>query len=870
MGGYNTCVRDLLKKHFGYEFKPLQEEIISSVMEGRDVLALMPTGSGKSLCYQLPALMLDGVTLVVSPLIALMKDQVDDLKTKGVEAAYINSSLTRAEIEKTQRRALRGEIKILYAAPERLAVPGFQDFLDRLEVSLVAVDEAHCISMWGHEFRPEYRNLGNLRLKHDIHECDEHEHHGDHPEYERDIHECDTHEHHAHLTPEVPIAAFTATATERVREDIVQQLRLDKPQRFVASFNRPNLRYTVLYKRPNQSEIVHRHRGRPIRHTVLYKTQEPLEELLGLLRKYQDESVIIYCSRRDSTEELARYLRREGFSALPYHAGLDEKTRDEAQEWLTRSETQERFMRDEVKIVTATIAFGMGVDKPNIRLIVHYDLPNSVEGYYQETGRAGRDGLPSECVLFYSREDKRKPQYFIDRIRDKEERRRSQERLDQVIKYSELESCRREYLLNYFAEDWPSGNCQGCDVCLATRNEFDATEIALKFVSAVVRTGERFWIGYVSSVLLGAKTERIREYEHDKLSVYGIVNDFTRDELKEIAELLIAEGLLYNKNRNNTVSLGAIGVTADGYEFLSKRTKLFLWRKRWAGTAVPSPERGVKQVAKKRGGKVEEVGAAAPSPYSDDLEYDRELFEILRRLRSRIASKRGVPPYMVFSNKTLRQMAYWVPLNRDSLSRIDGVGEVELEEFGEVFLTEIRAHKLGLSERAILARRRRVATAKPQGPTYDRTKPLPQKGESVEDVARAEAAALSLDSDGLEYDRELFGVLRRLRSRIASERGVAPHMVFGDDTLQQMAYRVPQSRDSLSRIHGVGEVKLEQFGDVFLTVIRAHVHRRATAKFKGSDIFGIIVMLVILALVLGGVIYGIIQFGRFIFGSLGS
>ena len=654
---------DLLKKHFGYDqFRPLQAEIIASVLERRDTLVLMPTGGGKSLCYQLPALRFDGLTLVVSPLVALMKDQVDTLKANGIAAEFINSSLTYPELNRVQRRVQRNAVKILYVAPERLALPGFLDFLADLTISLVAVDEAHCISMWGHEFRPDYRNLVALRR----------------------------------ALPGVPCIALTATATEQVRHDIAEQLELTQPQEFNASFNRANLTYSV----------------RPKRNSV--------EALADLLDEYRGESCIVYCFSRKRTQDLATALCERGLSALPYHAGLDTPV---------RSQTQEKFIRDEVPIIVATIAFGMGIDKPDVRLVVHYDLPKSLEGYYQETGRAGRDDLPSECALFYSYGDKVKQDFFIDQIEDAAEQRNAQDKLARVIEFCDLQTCRRKYLLAYFGEDWQQDNCGGCDVCLTPREEFDATVIAQKILSAVVRTGERFGIAHLSQVLRGANTKRIRELQHDRLSVYGIVNNFSNSEVKEVAGLLHARGLLRKD------SYASLSLTPAGRTFLKNRENLTLTR---AKRAEPVPRTTPADPA--LGWRRRDT----PSSITDeqgDIAVDAALFEKLRALRRGLAEERNVPPYVIFGDVTLRQMAAYLPQSRESLSHISGVGAAKLEQWGEAFLEVIRSHagEQGLAERPVPVLRRsresQGSKVSRKGSTYAETKRLLEQGRSLAEVA---------------------------------------------------------------------------------------------------------------------------------------
>ncbi len=497
-----------LKSQFGFDrFLPIQEEIISRVLAQKDTLVLMPTGGGKSLCYQFPALRFSGLTVVMSPLIALMQDQVDRLKSNGIAAEFINSTLTGPEVAQIQEDAQKGRLKILYVTPERLAQPRVRSFLHNLDISLIAIDEAHCISEWGHEFRPDYRNLRTLR---------------------QDF-------------PDVPMIALTATASGEVRSDIIAQLGLQKPEIFVSSFNRPNLTYVV---RPKKNSF---------------------GSLLELLRKHKNGSAIIYCVSRKATEEMTAGLAANGFDARAYHAGLTSEV---------RRETQENFMRGEVPIVVATIAFGMGIDKPDIRLVAHYDLPKSIEGYYQETGRAGRDGLPSECALFYSYSDKSKHEFFIRQMEKQTEHDNAQRKLEQVISFCELQTCRRRYLLEYFGEQWEEQPCGGCDACLTSREDYDAPEISQKVLSAVIRTGERFGAVHISNVLRGAANKQVRSWGHDQLSVYGIAREYSDDELRQSIDALLGQGLLAKDGG----SYPTLAVTPSGRMFLKSGDKLTLNR----------------------------------------------------------------------------------------------------------------------------------------------------------------------------------------------------------------------------------------------------------------------------------------------------
>src|SRR5947208_2930164 len=455
-----------LKKHFGYDlFRPLQREIISDALAGRDVLVLMPTGGGKSLCFQLPALTREGLTIVVSPLISLMKDQVDALQTSGIPATFLNSTLDRQEAAARWRGLHRGEYRLLYVAPERLMLDTFLERAVNWNIAQFAIDEAHCISEWGHDFRPEYRELKKLQ----------------------------TH------FPDVPVMALTATATERVRADILKQLKLREPRCYVASFNRPNLSYRVVPK------------------------TAPYEQLLEFIRSRPNESGIVYCASRKSADSLATRLSEDALSAKPYHAGLTTAE---------RTKNQELFLRDDARVITATIAFGMGINKPNVRFVVHYDLPKNLESYYQETGRAGRDGLPSECVLLFSASDVAKQIHFIDE-KSESEARIARTQLQQMVHYSETRECRRATLLRYFGEQYGKPSCEGCDNCLSPRETFDGTVAAQKFLSCVLRVQQRsgfaFGLNHIVEVLTGADTEMIRQRRHNELSTYGIGRELKRD-----------------------------------------------------------------------------------------------------------------------------------------------------------------------------------------------------------------------------------------------------------------------------------------------------------------------------------------------------
>ena len=598
----------LLKQRFGYdEFRPGQEPIIRNALAGRHGLVVMPTGGGKSLCYQLPALARGGLTLVVSPLIALMKDQVDSLRANGISAEFLNSSLDHATTAAVARHAQAGDVRLLYAAPERVTMPGFRRFLHTLDLRLIAIDEAHCISEWGHDFRPDYRALSELRRE----------------------------------FPDTPVMALTATATARVRQDIVEQLALNDCPQFVSGFDRSNLTYRV---QPRAGAW---------------------DALLARLEERKGQSAIVYCFSRKETEELAERLTASGHPTVAYHAGLDADM---------RRVTQERFIDGEVPVVAATIAFGMGIDKPDIRLVVHYTLPKSIEGYYQETGRAGRDGRPSDCVLFFSEGDQRKHNYFINRLADADRRGAAQQQLRQMVDYGRLNTCRRKYLLAYFGDAMAGDACANCDVCRAERKPVDVTLVAQKLLSAVIRTGERFGIAHVNDVLLGSGKQRVKELEHDKLSVFGIVDDYDRNGLRRTADGLIEKGLLHRADG----PYATISVTPAGREWLRSRGSLTLELR--ADEPADQPERPKTPSAKSVTG-----GAIVP-------EFDPGLFEKLRSLRRRLADEQGVPAFVVFNDATLRGLAAAQPTDRPAMLAVPGVGPAKLERYGEAFLAVIRGY----------------------------------------------------------------------------------------------------------------------------------------------------------------------------------
>ena len=596
-----SAIDETLQRVFGYaEFRPHQQQIIEELIAGQDAFVLMPTGGGKSLCYQIPALHREGVAIVVSPLISLMKDQVDALRANGVAAAYYNSSLGSDAAREVLARLHGHELDLLYISPERLLSGGqgggFLDRLADIDIALFGIDEAHCVSQWGHDFRPEYAALGGLR------------------------------EHF----PEVPLIALTATADAQTRDDIVRVLKLGHARRHVTGFDRPNIRYTVLEK----------HR--------------PFDQLMAFLQRRSNEAGIVYALSRKKVEEVADRLLGQGIRAAPYHAGLP---------GAERQRVQEQFLKDELDVVVATVAFGMGIDKPNVRFVVHYDLPKHIEGYYQETGRAGRDGLPSEALLLYGAQDVVTARRLIDSNENAAQQRIEIHKLNAMVALAEAVTCRRRVLLGYFGEQLAE-DCGNCDICLDPPERFDATVDAQKALSCVYRVGQRFGIRHVIDVLRGADTDRIRSLGHAGLSTYGIGSDRGEQEWTSIIRQLIHHGYLVQDIANYSV----LRLTASARPLLRGDIRLEL--------AKPRTKEAIKK-------------AKRPKTAVELAPADEPLFDELRRLRKALADAEGKPPYIVFGDATLVQMARQKPLDEEDLLAISGVGQAKLEKYGAEFLDAI-------------------------------------------------------------------------------------------------------------------------------------------------------------------------------------
>ena len=641
----DKAIHDKLHQLFGFEsFREGQLAIIKAVLAHKDLFAVMPTGGGKSLCYQLPATLLEGTAIVVSPLISLMKDQVDGALANGISAAYLNSTLSPEERDQVIATMRAGELDLLYVAPERFSAQGFVDLLRSCTISLFAIDEAHCISEWGHDFRPDYLLLSHLVTE----------------------------------FPQCPVIAFTATATATVQEDIVGRLKLRTPFMHRASFDRPNLFIEVKPKTNMAKQII------------------------AFVKERPQESGIVYCASRKSVEKVAADLLKAGIAALPYHAGLSDEI---------RHANQDAFNRDTINVIVATVAFGMGIDKSNVRYVLHGDLPKNMEGYYQEIGRAGRDGEPAHCTLFYGRGDVGKQRYFIDQVADEDERKRLLSILHKMASYAGVHHCRRKQILAYFDETYGQENCGTCDVCVDSAEKQEVTVDAQKFLSAVVRTGNRFGSGYVLDVLMGAQIAKVKERGHTELACFGIGADRDRTFWFTLIDTLIASGGLYQSDGQYPT----LQVTNSSNAILRGEQQVFM--------IVPQ-----EVTAKQR--KKRSSGGGSSNPI---------LFTLLRELRHVIANEKGVPPFVVFSDATLREMSDLIPTDTSMLLEISGIGQKKLDTYGAPFLEAITnwftqnptAKRAEVVAETPRARRPRLA----KGTTHLVTEELFAAGKSIEEIA---------------------------------------------------------------------------------------------------------------------------------------
>lgn len=595
-------LKDKLKEIFGYtQFRGNQEAVIKNILSGKNTFVIMPTGAGKSLCYQLPAMVNDGLAIVISPLIALMKNQVDSLNAYGINARFLNSTLSKGEITKLKKDALAGTIKLLYVAPESLSKEENIQFLQKVNVSFIAIDEAHCISEWGHDFRPEYRKIKTMIAQ----------------------------------LGDMPVIALTATATPKVQLDIQKNLQMEEADVFISSFNRQNLYYEV---RPKK---------------------ETKKQLIRFLKEHKGKSGIIYCLSRKKVEEIAQLINVNGFKAAPYHAGLDPDV---------RMKNQDDFLNEEVDIIVATIAFGMGIDKPDVRFVVHYDVPKSLEGYYQETGRAGRDGLEGHCLMFYSHNDLNKLEKF-NKDKSVQERENARILLQEMEFYAESPVCRRKQLLHYFGEEFKPNNCEMCDNCVHPRDRFDGTEHVQVALQAVQQTNERFGISHLVHVIRGEEDEYVKSYSHFKLPIYGAGKAEESDFWKSV----IRQTMIFQYLEKDIENIGVLRVTEKGKSFLKKPHPIELARDHDFTTAIEEEEESDK----------------TPMPSKS---YDEKLFEMLKALRKKIAREKELPPYVIFQDPSLEEMATTFPTTKDDLASVNGVGMGKVNKFGKEFIELIKQY----------------------------------------------------------------------------------------------------------------------------------------------------------------------------------
>lgn len=636
--------KEILQETFGYNtFRPNQAEVISNVLIKKDTLVIMPTGGGKSICYQIPALIFDGLTIVVSPLISLMKDQVEQLNQYGVDALFLNSSLTREQYRSNVARLKRGDVRLLYLAPETLLMESTLALLSDLRIDCFTIDEAHCISEWGHDFRPEYRQLAEVRKR----------------------------------FPEAVCLALTATATPRVREDIRNILEMKESATFISSFDRSNLFLKVADK------------------------EKPLDQILDFLYTRPNQSGIIYCFSRRQVDELYSDLKYEGYKVLPYHAGLSETD---------RTKNQDAFIKDDIQIIVATVAFGMGINKPDVRFVIHHDMPQNIESYYQQIGRAGRDGLKSDCLLLYSYSDKQKIQYFINQ-KEGDEKTIAERHLDSLIDYLEEVKCRRIPLLNYFGEETDQQNCGMCDNCIMQKDDLeDLTVQAQKYLSCIARTDEKFGAYHIADILRGSKAKKVLQNKHDELSTYGIGKDWSKNQWVQLSRLLIRQDVLKKDPEH-----GSLLLTETAQSVLKGDEKIMglLDRTQTSSDSVKT---------ERTSGDVQKL-------------YDEHLFEELRKLRKEIADEQEVPPYVIFPDTTLMEMSYYFPMSDDKLIGVYGVGSAKMKKYGSDFLKIITEYceKNGIDEKSrVLDKKVKKSTNRSQ---HHRVGEQHMNGKSIDHLA---------------------------------------------------------------------------------------------------------------------------------------